>query len=187
MTATSGPVGTVTIRVPTAPPAAPLRAPSFELGRPLEGLTVGLRTDKAWRSWTTIAGVWERLLEKNGARPATIETTAYIGEEGSEDRRNIAAWADEIDCGIVGLGTCGSCTSYSVADAVAVESREKPVVVVVTSEFETHARNMAGFLGHADLKVLVLPYPLEARLDEELDEIAREHFPAVLELLGAKP
>jgi hypothetical protein len=54
----------------------------------------------------------------------------------------------------------------------------------VTSEFETHARNMASFLGHGNLKVLVLPYPLEARPDDELMSIAAEYFPQALELLG---
>jgi hypothetical protein len=177
--------GTLTVRVPTASPTEKASAPTFELGRAVNGLKVGLRTDQAWRSWSRIAALWEELLEKEGAQPWTVETMAYIGDEGSEDRRNIAAWADEIDCGIVGLGTCGSCTSYSVADAVTVERREKPVIVVVTSEFETHARNMASFLGHGGIKVLVLPYPLEARPDEELDEIAASYFPAALELLGA--
>jgi hypothetical protein len=58
-------------------------------------------------------------------------------------------------------------------------------VVVVTSEFETHARNMASLLGHADLAVLVMPYPLEARPDDELRAIAAEYWPQALELLGA--
>ena len=36
------------------------------------------------------------------------------------------------------------------------------------------------------LKVLVLPYPLEARPEEELRKIAFEYYPKFLELLGAK-
>ena len=52
-----------------------------------------------------------------------------------------------------------------------------------TAEFETHAHNMATYLGHPDLKVLVLPYPLEARPAEELREIAVEYYPRFLELL----
>ena len=58
-------------------------------------------------------------------------------------------------------------------------------MVVVCSEFETHARNMARFLGHPDLKVLVLPYPLEARPEDELLQIADEYYPQALALLGA--
>ena len=34
------------------------------------------------------------------------------------------------------------------------------------------------------MKVLVVPYPLEARPTEELEQIARDYYPKVLELLG---
>jgi len=88
---------------------------------------------------------------------------------------------------IVGLGTCGSCTSFAIADAVAIEQRNRPVVAVVTEEFATHGRNMATHLGHADLAVLVLPYPLEARAEDELRAIAAEYYPRALELLGVRP
>ena len=47
-----------------------------------------------------------------------------------------------------------------------------------------HGHNMATHLGHGDLKVLVLPYPLEARPEDELRAIADEYYPQVLELLG---
>jgi hypothetical protein len=55
----------------------------------------------------------------------------------------------------------------------------------VTEEFATHAHNMAHHLGHGDLRVLVLPYPLEARPDDELRAIAAEYWPKALVLLGA--
>ena len=47
-------------------------------------------------------------------------------------------------------------------------STSGPSIAVVTEEFATHGRNMATYLGHPDLKVLVLPYPLEARPEAEL-------------------
>jgi hypothetical protein len=176
---------TITIRRPTAPPPQPERAPTFKLGSPVAGHRIGLRTDGAWRSWVLIAGEWDKLLHEAGAETLSVETNAQVGNEGRADRRNIAEWSDAIDAGIVGLGTCGSCTSFSVQDAVTLEAHSKPSVVVVTSEFETHARNMASFLGHGDLEVLVLPYPLEARPDDELLAIAAEYYPKALELLGA--
>jgi hypothetical protein len=46
---------------------------------------------------------------------------------------------------------------------------------------------MATHLGHGDLAVLVLPYPLEARPEEELRAIAAEYYPRALELLGVRP
>jgi len=184
MTVTDADCATITIRRPTAPRPEPVKEPTFKLGSPLAGRRIGLRTDGAWRSWVLIAGEWDKLLRDAGADTLQVETNAQVGDGGRTDRHNIDAWSDEIDGGIVGLGTCGSCTSFSVQDAVTLEAHSKPSVVVVTSEFETHARNMASFLGHGDLEVLVLPYPLEARPDDELRAIAVEYFPKALELLG---
>jgi hypothetical protein len=70
---------------------------------------------------------------------------------------------------------------------VAIEAHGLPVVAVVTEEFATHGRNMAKHLGHGDLSVLVLPYPLEARPEAELLEIAAEFYPQALTLLGVCP
>jgi hypothetical protein len=177
-------MSTITIRRPTAPRPEPEVAPAYKLGSSVSGKRIGLRTDGAWRSWTLIAGEWDKRLRDAGADVLSVETGAQVGDPARVDRRTIAEWSDTVDGGIVGLGTCGSCTSFSVQDAVTLESHAKPSVVVVTSEFETHARNMASFLGHADLAVLVLPYPLEARPDDELRAIAAEYWPKALELLG---
>lgn len=177
---------TVTIRRPTAPPPERTVAPAYTLDRPLAGRRIGLRTDGAWRSWVLIAGEWEKRLRDEGADVVCVETNAQVGDGGRSDRRNIDTWSEEIDGGLVGLGTCGSCTSFTVHDTVTLEAHAKPAVAVVTAEFETHARNMATFLGHGDLKVLVLPYPLEARPDDELMKIAAEHYPRAMELLGVQ-
>jgi hypothetical protein len=67
---------------------------------------------------------------------------------------------------------------------VTVERLEKPAVVVVTEEFEAFAHRMAAHNGHPSLRVLVLPYPLEGRPDEELRQIANDAYPRLLRTLG---
>jgi hypothetical protein len=67
---------------------------------------------------------------------------------------------------------------------VAIEDHDKPVIAIVCEEFTVHAHNVARHVGHGDLSVLVLPYPLEARPEEELRRIADDFYPQVLELLG---
>jgi hypothetical protein len=186
MSITTTAPATITIRRPTAPREHDTAAPTFSVDKPIGGLRVGLRTDLAWRSWAFIADDWQRRLRAEGATAVPIETGSQVGDAGSSDRAKIAAWSDDVDCGIVGLGTCGSCTSFSVHDAVTVEQHHKPSIVVVCSEFETHARNMARFLGHGDLRVLVLPYPLEARPDDELLEISESFYPQALAALGVQ-
>ena len=175
---------TIFVRRPTATPAGEVRAPTFDLGRPIAGVHVGIRTDGAWRSWRLIASVWDEYLRRDGATTTLVETGGMVGQTGANDRKHIDELAAGVDCAIVGLGTCGSCTTFTIKDSVVVEQREKPVVAIVTEEFETHGHNVATHLGHGDLKVLVLPYPLEARPEEELRAIADEFYPQVLAQLG---
>ena len=54
----------------------------------------------------------------------------------------------------------------------------------MTREFESLSQTMASNAGRKGLRVLVLPYPLETLPETEVREIAREHFPTLLEVLG---
>jgi len=54
----------------------------------------------------------------------------------------------------------------------------------VTQEFEVLAQRMAANAGRAGLRVLVLPYPLESRSEDEVREIAIQHWPVLLDILG---
>ena len=71
-------------------------------------------------------------------------------------------------------------------DAVVVEESKKPSIAMLTSEFTTHGRNMANFLKHTNLKTMILPYPLEARPDDEILEVADKYYYALLDLMGGK-
>ena len=175
---------TIQVRRPTAAPAGETAAPSFTLGTGLSGLTVALREDRAWRSWQLIGDIWAECLRRDGAETVTVETGAQVGRPGSDDRKQIDELARTSDAAIVGLGTCGSCTTFTIKDAVTFEQQERPVVAVVCEEFLVHGQNVARHLGHGDLKILVLPYPLEARPEDELRAIAQEYYPKMLELLG---
>lgn len=64
--------------------------------------------------------------------------------------------------------------------------RDKAAVAVVTAEFEVLAHTMAANGGRAGLRVIALPYPLETRPEAEVRAIAADHWPSVLDVLGAK-
>ena len=51
---------------------------------------------------------------------------------------------------------------------------------MVTAVFENLARTAAAAKGHRDLRVHVLPHPMESRPEAEIRAIAREHFRALL-------
>lgn len=173
------------VRLPVARPPLDIGAPSFTLDGPLRGSRVGLRRPPSGSSGTLIVEEWRRLLHDDGAEPDLLVAKSRGTGPRDRIRRDIRNWARRVDCGVSGLGTCGALTSDSVDDAVALERLRRPAVVAVCREFEAHARNMASFLGHPSLKVLVLPYPVEGRDADELRGIAAEYYPRLIELLGA--
>lgn len=185
MHATLPPRPRITIRSPLATFPADPGAPAFDLGRAIRGVRVGVRQDSTWRSWHIIANCWIDRLRADGAEPVPLQTGERTGDEGEKTRRALAAWTDAVECAVVGLGTCGSCTMWAVRDAIGVEERKKAVVAVVCEEFVTHARTTAAFLEHPNLKLLVLPYPLETRPEAELRAIADTWYPRFLTALGA--
>jgi hypothetical protein len=67
---------------------------------------------------------------------------------------------------------------------LAVASRGKTAVAVVTQEFEALAHTMAANAGQAALRVVVLPYPLDTRPEPEVREIGRRHYRPLLRALG---
>jgi len=93
------------IRKPTATPPALQSAPTFRVDRPLKGLRVGLRTDPNWKSWLTVADDWAARLRADGAEPIVLPVHDHVGEEGERTAAALHAWADSIDCAVVGIGT----------------------------------------------------------------------------------
>jgi hypothetical protein len=45
---------------------------------------------------------------------------------------------------------------------------------------------MAAHAGHPSLRVVVLPYPLEGRPDDEVRRIAADAYPTLLQTLGVR-
>ena len=58
-----------------------------------------------------------------------------------------------------------------------------PAVVVVTQVFENLARTAARAQGYPDLRMLVLPHPMESRPEADIRAIARARFSELMALL----
>jgi len=93
----------ISIRNPVATFRAKEAAPIFNLNRPIKGLKVGIRNDPFWRSWLQITDVWCELLVKDGAVPVIMRIGEHVGEEGKKTKEAVTAWANEVDCAVVGL------------------------------------------------------------------------------------
>jgi hypothetical protein len=63
-------------------------------------------------------------------------------------------------------------------------SAGKAAVAVVTQEFEALAHTMAANAGRPGLRIVVLPYPLETKPEEEVRSVARDHWRPFLRSVG---
>jgi len=164
-----------TLSKPACPPVGALR-----------GKRVGLRRDRFWLSWDWITEEWAELLKADGAE--TVIWRAPVGKgdkEMTEGGEEYAEFLEAIDVAISGLGNCGSCTMWAIHDAVGALDSELPTVAVTTEHFEGLARTLAAQRGHDNIRIKLMPYPLEGRPEDEVRQIARENYPGLVEALGA--
>jgi hypothetical protein len=70
----------------------------------LNGLVVGIRSDRTWRSFEWVAHEWERLLIGEGATVNRWVSGNRIGDEGERTRVELAEFVALADLAIFGLG-----------------------------------------------------------------------------------
>ena len=66
----------------------------------------------------------------------------------------------EADLVLTGAADCGSCTAYSVVDAIELEKAGRPAIVVTTTKFRPIAETLSEQFGLKETRLLVLPHPL---------------------------
>jgi hypothetical protein len=167
-------------------------APDFGIPDPgpaagsLKGKTVAIRHDVLWHSFDWTVEEWEAGLVAAGA--TVLKWKRVQGQVGADYERAQAeyeAMLAKADIAFSGLGNCGSCTSWSVRDALTAASKGLPAAAVATQHFEPLARVLAAEGGRPGLRVMVLPYPFDTLTEEEVRAHARNLFPQLLEVLGA--
>jgi hypothetical protein len=153
---------------------------------PIAGKTVAIRHDVLWPAFDWTVEEWRLALERLGATVLT-----WPRAQGEKDETLAAADAAfesmlaRADLAISGLANCGSCTSWSVRDAVIAANKGLPTTVVATAHFEPLAHMLAAEAGRAGLRVTVLPYPYSTLDEQTVREHARNAVPHLLQVLGA--
>ena len=142
--------------------------------------------DVLWQSWDWVVDEWTKWLESAGVTVRSWRRTQGLaGNEGAQADDAYQQFIEGVDAAIVGLGNCGSCTSWTIKDAIAAMTLERPTVGVVTEQFAALAGMLSGHYGRAGLRTVVLPFPLQHRPEAEVRSIARDAFPGLLSTLGA--
>ena len=101
--------------------------------------------------------------------------------------RELKEFLTTIDVAIVGLANCGSCTGWTVRDAITAANAGLPTTAIATANFESFAHEIAARGGRSGLRVHVLPYPLNERLRDDVTAIGEAHFNSLLDTMGAQP
>jgi hypothetical protein len=151
----------------------------------LAGAKVGIRGDNLWQSWEWVTDEWAPSLSARGAELSSWKSATRGGSAADQAEKELADFLVGLDVAIVGLGTCGSCTMWTMHDALAAHERGIPTVAIITRHFAELARNFARRAGEPDFPIFLLPYPLETRPESEVREIARAYLPRFLATLGA--
>ncbi len=130
----------------------------------LAGLRIGVLDNGKPNAVEVMTRAAETLAARTGA---TVSIVAKKGPLGLSANAAIPCDADqfdlvvaESDVVITGAADCGSCTAYSVSDAIELEKAGRPTVVATTTQFEPVARTLSSSFGAPDTRLLVLPHPI---------------------------
>lgn len=121
---------------------------------------------RAAESLASRAGAHVSLVTKKGPQGTSANAAVPMA------RDILARLLDEADLVITGAADCGSCTAYSVQDAIELERAGVPAVVVTTTMFEPIAKTLSNNFGLAHTRRLVLPHPLGGTDEPTLHEWA---------------
>lgn len=175
----------IKILEPTATRSDDVADPGPDAGL-IKGKRIGFRVDRMWRSWDWISDVWAARLREAGAETLFWRSGGRSGTEGERHERDYQDFLRSIDVAVVGLANCGSCTGWTIRDAITAANTGLPTVAIATANFDTFAHELATRGGRSGLRVHVLPYPLNEQRMEDVRPIGEAHFLPVLETMGAK-
>lgn len=171
--------------------------PDGEIGQPATSLAAspatlgGLRIAVLDNGKPNAALVMRRLAESIAKRvDATVSLVTKKGPHGRSANAAIPCAPDifervvgQSDIVITGTADCGSCTAYSVYDAIELEKAGKPAIVVTTTQFATIAETMSEHFGLPDARRLVLPHPIGGTDPVTLERWADDAVDTALTLL----
>jgi hypothetical protein len=150
----------------------------------LAGKRVGFRVDILWRSWDWVSDEWGMLAQRDGANVRFWRAGGRTGEQGDATLKELDEFLAGLDVAVVGLANCGSCTSWTIHDALRAADTGIATVAICTDHFKDLAQALARRGGRSALRRHILPYPLDTLPEAEVRDIARAHYRPFLRTLG---
>lgn len=151
----------------------------------LHGKVIGIRLDEIWRAWDWVSEYWAAEFEKAGATVKFWRSNqGRTGEEGERIAKQLDKFIQSIDIAIVGLGNCGSCTGWTIRDALACANAGLPTTAVCTEVFEQLGKQLSAHGGRSGLRIHILPYPLNEKEIDDVLPVAKDHLQSMLATMG---
>jgi hypothetical protein len=92
---------------------------------------------------------------------------------------------ERCDAVIMATGDCGACSTSGIANAIELERRGIPAVLVTTTPFQAAIKTSARLAGMSSIPWAVVEHPLGSLGEADLAARARAAAPQVVELLLA--
>lgn len=155
----------------------------------LQGATVSVLDNGKPNAALAMSALAESLSVRAGSRVGELARKSADGESSNAaipcDPVVLARVGAASDVVITGTADCGSCTAYSVYDAIALERSGCRAVVMTTTQFLDVTRTMAQHFGMPELRIIVMPHPIGGTDEPTLRQWADDASAELAELLVA--
>jgi hypothetical protein len=94
--------------------------------------------------------------------------------------------AADADLCILGLGDCGSCTTWVILDAVKLEKGGIPTICICSDEFSTYAGDLARSHGAENLRIVEIQHPIAGQSDTLIQSRTLKILPELKRIIEGK-
>jgi hypothetical protein len=176
----------ISVLVPTAEPGVAITPYANRIEPHAFAGVVGFAANSLPGSSDFLAALSSHILERIPGASAWFQNKGETPQRSSDPLSEVelALMADACDAIVLAYGHCGSCTSATVRDAVALARLGCPVIVMVIPHFAAEAAQVARAVGMPDVPLLVLPGPMTSRSAVERVAVAEAVVDDVLARLA---
>ena len=158
--------------------------PTNALPRALSGLHLGILDNQKPNARPLLEGVVGGLRERDKVAGATFAQKPPNLATSEEELARLAQ--ANVQLVVVASADCGSCTSWCIHDAIALERRGKPAIVLVTTAFLALARKEATAYGMPELRIVEIPHPLGGASAVEVGRYAQQAVAGIEQLFAVR-
>lgn len=133
----------------------------------LEGSTIGLFSNSKRNSEYFLEGVGEELRDRHDL---IVDEVVYKSIATSPAEDDLIEDLREYDAVLIAYGDCGSCSSWTVHDAIQLEMENIPTVVYCSDDFTALAQYEAESQGRPGLPIVEFEHPIAPLSPDEISE-----------------